>query len=185
MNRRGWKIILLLVILWHSHKAIQPSIERVFLYPYHYGNIVHEEAKKYLVDEDLIHGIILAESKYKSESKSHVGALGLMQLMPETAKWISEQLEEPFDEHQLYNPAINIHYGAWYIAHLLDAYDGNVVLALAAYNAGKGQVDSWMEEKHWNKSFQEIEAIPFPETKEYVRKVIYNMKKYEALYERK
>ena len=73
--------------------------------------------------------------------------------------------------------------GTWYLAYLLKEYDGNQVLALAAYNAGRGHVDSWIQKYGWTKNFQEIEKIPFSETREYVRIVLLNEKHYKQLYD--
>ena len=93
-----------------------------------------------------------------------------MQLVPETAKWISEESGIPYGD--LKKPEINIPLGAWYLRYLLDKYDGNLELALAAYNAGRGNVDEWIETKQWPRDFNDIQQIPFPETREFVKLVI-------------
>ena len=106
-----------------------------------------------------------------------------MQIMPDTGKWIAEKMGmENFRPAQLNDVQTNIRMGTWYLAYLLKEYDGNEVLALAAYNAGRGHVDSWMDEYGWDKNFKKIEEIPFTETREYVRIVLLNERQYKKLY---
>jgi soluble lytic murein transglycosylase len=106
-----------------------------------------------------------------------------MQLMPDTAEWIAGQLgDKNYSLDNLHEPDRNIRYGTWYLAELEKEFKGNDVLALAAYNAGRGNVKSWMEENDWNYEFHDINAIPFKETRDYVRQVIGDRKKYRELY---
>ena len=106
-----------------------------------------------------------------------------MQLMPETALWISEQIDDQeYNPGELHEPQKNIEYGTWYIASLEKEFEGNDVLALAAYNAGRGNVHDWMEENHWGMDFREVSAIPYEETRAYVMSVLKNRQKYLELY---
>ena len=100
----------------------------------------------------------------------NVGAVGMMQLMPETAAWISEQ--SGLTAEKLEEPDQNIPLGAWYLNFLLKTYHNNEILALAAYNAGRGNVDEWIKENGWEEGFSDIERIPFPETREFVKSVV-------------
>jgi len=134
-------------------------------------------------DPYLVAAVIKHESKFDPYARSDGGALGLMQLMPQTAEWIARQLGEPFTEDYLYDPALNIRYGVWYLAVLEDEFGGNDILALAAYNAGRGNVRDWMERFHWNDQFNEIDAIPYPETRLYVRRVLEDREQYKRLYD--
>ena len=162
------------------------SMQRQYLYPYPYRSVVEHYAAKYKVDSSLVAGMILSESKFRNEAKSHRGAIGLMQLMPETAMWISEQLDDKeYELSELREPQKNIEYGTWYIASLEEEFEGNDVLALAAYNAGRGNVHDWMEENHWGMDFREVSAIPYEETRAYVASVLKNRKKYLELYDDK
>ena len=162
------------------------SMQRQYLYPYPYRSVVEHYAAKYKVDSSLVAGMILSESKFRNEAKSHRGAIGLMQLMPETAMWISEQLDDKeYELSELREPQKNIEYGTWYIASLEEEFEGNDVLALAAYNAGRGNVHDWMEERHWDMNFNEVSAIPYEETRAYVASVLKNRKKYLELYDDK
>ena len=123
------------------------------------------------------------ESNFAEDARSKSGAVGLMQIMPETANWIATQLDEkPPSIRQLHNSDTNIKYGIWYLAELEDEFFGNDVLALAAYNAGRGNVHHWMERKGWRKNFSDVDAIPFDETRHYVKKVLACHEKYSELY---
>lgn len=145
-------------LLYHPSKALSLLIE--------------ENAVRFTLTEELLQSVIFVESKYDSGAVSSTGALGVMQLMPDTAVWISEQSGLP--AAHLERDEENVPLGAWYLDYLIDLYDGNLVLALAAYNAGRGNVDSWMAEYGWPADHVAIDSIPFPETREFVRAVIRN-----------
>lgn len=134
--------------------------------------LIAENAERFSLSRELLQSVILTESKFDTHAVSSTGAVGIMQLMPDTAEWISEQSGLPDDN--LHNPEENIPLGSWYLEYLIGKYDGNLVLALAAYNAGRGNVDSWMEERGWPPDYADIDGIPFPETREFVRSVIEN-----------
>ena len=105
-----------------------------------------------------------------------------MQLRPETAVWIAGQLDDTqFSVSSLQEPWCNIRYGTWYLGSLQEEFRGNEVLMLAAYNAGRGNVLEWMEKYGWDYDFQDVDAIPFRETEEYVRSVLKNKAKYYQL----
>ena len=159
------------------------DFQRKFLYPYPYKSTVSFYADRYKLDESLVAGLILAESKFKPEAISPHGAIGLMQIMPETATWIAHQIEdESFSIDKLSMTKINIKYGTWYLASLKEEFDDNDVLALAAYNAGRGNVHEWIEEYGWDRDFSDYNQIPFPETRAYVKQVLENQKQYHSLY---
>ena len=160
------------------------SFQRKYLYPYPYKQTVEFYADRYNVDKSLVAGVILTESKFKSESVSVHGATGLMQVMPDTAQWIAKQIEDKdFSTDKLYNPKTNIKYGTWYLAELQDEFYGNKILMLAAYNAGRGNVHEWIDTYGWDKNFSDYQQIPFPETREYVKQVLANEAKYQELYQ--
>ena len=157
-------------------------VQKKYMYPYPHQEIIRQYAEKYQVEAPLVAGVIMSESKFQNEVHSHRGAIGLMQLMPETAEWISEQLEISYDKEKLHEPEMNIRLGTWYLASLKQEFKGNEVLMLAAYNAGRGNVRSWMEEYGWDTSFTDIREIPFAETREYVQNVLKNKEHYKLLY---
>ena len=161
------------------------SMQKKYLYPYPYQTYVEAYSTANGVDSALAASVIMNESKFRSDVHSHRGAIGLMQIMPETGEWIAGQLdEEEFVPEKLHDPETNIRYGIWYLAELKREFYGNDIFALAAYNAGRGTVREWMEEKHWKKDFHAISEIPYPETREYVVKVLKNKEKYQKLYAR-
>ena len=131
-------------------------------YPLKYGQIVRGHAVNYRLDPDLLAAVIYQESKFRAGAKSKSGAIGLMQLLPDTAKGIAVHTGGTrFEVADLYNPEINVRYGAWYLRHLLDKY-GNERTALAAYNAGQDNVDRWRRQGR---------DIAFAETRAYVKRV--------------
>lgn len=151
-------------------------------YPLVYRQEIMKYATQYHVQPELVAAVILTESKYTKEAQSHRGAIGLMQIMPDTGKWIAEMLDEPYDLQRLKEPDTNIRYGTWYLAYLLKEFHGNMNLALAAYNAGRGHVEDWMLEKHWDYGFEKVSDIPFTETREYVIIIKQQAVKYKELY---
>jgi soluble lytic murein transglycosylase len=143
-----------------------------------------EHIKKYAnlndMDPLLIAAIIREESRFQAKAVSNKGACGLMQLMPDTAQEVAQELGEVCTRADLMLPETNIRYGTAYFASLLRKYDGDLILALAAYNAGFGRVDGWVA-KHTG-AFT-IDDIPFRETRDYVRKVLESYKTYQQLNE--
>lgn len=131
--------------------------------------IIQESAAREDLSPCFLEAVILTESKFDKKAVSHVGAVGMMQLMPETAQWISAESGLPAES--LSRPEENIPLGAWYLNHLLQVYHNNEVLALAAYNAGPGNVDQWIEDYSWEEGFTDMNEIPFPETREFVKSV--------------
>lgn len=179
------KLALSMLILSSLYFAsFRPCVEREFLYPVKYKCIVLKEAENEKIEPSLVASVILVESKYKIHATSEPGAKGLMQIMPETAKYIQEiRGQEDFKVEDLHDPEENIKIGTWYLAHLLKKYEGNEFLALSAYNAGEGNVDEWKKENAWDNKFSDISKIPFTETKAYVAKVLKVQKKYKELYD--
>ena len=147
------------------------------------ANAILYSSNQYGVDPLLVTAVMQAESGFNLNSGSGAGAIGLMQLMPETAVWVAGQLDDTgFALDDLQEPGCNIRYGTWYLSSLKKEFAGNEVLMLAAYNAGRGNVLEWMERGGWDYQFNDIAAIPFQETEEYVRSVLKNKAKYQQLY---
>lgn len=132
-------------------------------YPLAYEHIVSAHARNYDLDPTLLAAVIYAESRFDPDVESSAGAVGLMQLLPETAKGIALRTGgAEFVVSDLRDPEINVRYGSWYLNHLRARYDGDMRLALAAYHAGPGNVDGWLAEGS---------GIAFPETRDYVDEV--------------
>ncbi len=138
---------------------------------------------------ELAHAITLQESRFEPTATSHAGAQGLMQLMPETARRMSRDLRLNYHRSKLiYDPEYNVQLGSGYLKHLLNVYDNTPILAIAAYNAGPGNVRKWLRtygDPREFKSVEEVidwmEMIPFSETRNYVQRVIENMQLYRRL----
>lgn len=181
-----WKKLLLMILVLASLSYFiwqNEDFQRKYLYPYDYQDTINFYADRYEVDRNLVASVILAESKFRQDATSVHGARGLMQIMPETGSWIATQIEDDsFSVDKLYNVNMNIKYGTWYLSELQTEFEGNEVLALAAYNAGRGNVYEWMEKYHWSIDFKDYTKIPFPETREYVKRVLENKKHYNKLY---
>jgi soluble lytic murein transglycosylase len=141
----------------------QPPWYERLRYPLSYEQIIRGHARNYDLDPALLAAVIYRESKFDAGARSSSGAIGLMQLLPETAKGIALHTGgSRFMVSDLYNPEINVRYGAFYLRRLLTKYD-DTRLALAAYNAGQANVDDWRANG---------EGIVFPETREYVDSVL-------------
>lgn len=178
-------IFFLAAALIGAYMYYLPFFERQYRSsaPYPYYLTIEREAARRRVDEYLVAAIINNESKFRQGVSSHRGAVGLMQLMPETAQWIADKLEDKnYREERLAEPDLNIRYGTWYIAYLLELFEGNETLALAAYNAGTAVVHEWMEDNGWPDHFAEIEKIPYDETRHYVKRVLADRERYKRLY---
>lgn len=159
-----------------------PQVGRL-LYPFPYREAIEKHATAYGVDPLLVVAVIRVESKFDPDAVSRRGALGLMQLMPATADWIAQQLGiTSLTKEMILTPEINIRMGAWYLANLAAEFDNNQELILAAYNAGRGQVAAWLAEGTWSGSYEDVENIPFPETRDYISKVKAAYNRYQALY---
>ncbi len=151
-------------------------------YPREYAEYVEVYAEQYGVPETMIFAVIRTESGFDSGAVSHAGAVGLMQMMPETFEWLTnEMLFDHLDAGMLYDPETNIKYGTYYLSRLYDRY-GDWELALAAYNGGQGNVDEWLEDSAYADGEGGLKEIPFRETRQYVKKALKARDVYERLY---
>ena len=155
---------------------------REFTLPLHHDDIIRQQAAEKDLDPALIAAVIYEESRFRDQT-SHAGARGLMQITPETADAIAKHSGGVrFKQEDLADPQINISYGAYYLRLLIDHYGGNETLAVAAYNAGSGNVDRWVAAAGGPDEFQTSEHIPFPETRAYVENVMERRKDYRHNY---
>jgi soluble lytic murein transglycosylase len=152
----------------------QPSWYARLRYPLEYEHIVRGHARQYDLDPALVAAVIYSESKFDADAESSSGAIGLMQLLPDTAMGIATFTEgSRFEVDDLYDPEINVRYGSFYLRRLLRKYEDER-LALAAYNAGQANVDEWISEGG---------EIRFAETREYVEDVLEARAVYARVYE--
>ena len=170
--------LLVAVILGVAGAALyvvraEPDFVQRVRYPLRYEQIVTAHARNYDLDPALLAAVIFTESKFDPKAESGAGAIGLMQLLPETAKGIALRTGGArFVVADLYDPELNVRYGSWYVRNLLDRY-GDERTALAAYHAGQGNVDRWRKQGV---------GIQFPETRTYVARVERARKVYAHVY---
>lgn len=154
---------------------MQETIREVTL-PLRHEDIIRQQAEEKQVPADLIAAVIYAESRFRDQ-ESHAGARGLMQVTPQTAELIEDLSGgSTFEADDLSDPDLNIRYGSFYLRYLLDKFDGNLVAALAAYNAGETNVAAW------GGSGLEQEDIRFEETRRYVEDVLAKRQEYRRHY---
>ena len=154
------------------------DFELRFLAPYRAQ--AQQAARENDIDEAWVYGLMRQESRFVNVARSSVGASGLMQIMPATARWIARQLGiKRFRVDEMHDPARNIQFGAYYLKHVQSTLDGSPVLATAAYNAGPGRAQRWRDTRPMEAAIY-IESIPFAETRDYVKKVMSNAMYYAA-----
>jgi soluble lytic murein transglycosylase len=150
--------------------------------PLQYPSVIRQQAAAKHLDPALVAAVIYAETKFDPRTSS-AGAVGLMQLMPDTATFLAKRFgATTFSTADLSTPAVNIAYGSYYLRYLLNEYHGNTVLALAAYNGGETNVDSWVRSAHADRERFRIGDIPFPETRAYVQRVLTARGEYRRTY---
>ena len=150
--------------------------------PLHHDDIIRQQAADKDLDPALIAAVIYEESRFRDQT-SDAGARGLMQITPETADAIAKHSGgSHFKQSDLASPQINISYGAYYLRLLIDRYGGSETLAIAAYNAGMGNVDRWIADAGGAGEFDHADDIRFPETRAYVENVMERRRKYRANY---
>jgi soluble lytic murein transglycosylase len=187
LRRRVVALLVVAGIVAVGAIALLPGAEKAvqeLQLPLRHEDIIRQQAADKDLDPSLVAGVIYAESRFR-DATSHAGARGLMQITPATANYIAEKSGgTKFEQGDLATPQINISYGSWYLRYLLDRYDGNEVLALCAYNGGEGNVDKWLREAHVADTAFTLERVPFPETREYVKRVLDARANYRKQYRR-
>jgi soluble lytic murein transglycosylase len=148
------------------------------------ADVIRTQAAQKRLDPALIAAVIYAETKFNPRASS-AWAEGLMQILPETAYFIAHLSGgSRFTASDLATPSINVAYGSYYLRYLLDHYDGQEMLAVAAYNGGLANVDHWVAQARAKGGRLTVAAIPFPETRAYVERVLNAQRDYRAVYAR-
>lgn len=182
VRRRFRKLIILIIIvlaLVLSATPIKTKLTRR-IYRKEYTEYVVKYSEQYGVEENLIYALIKAESNFNPNAVSHQNAKGLMQLMDSTAEDLAKKCKINLKDKYILDPDVNIQLGTQYLASLLNKYEC-VEVALAAYNAGSGNVDKWIKDGIIKADGSDIENIPYKETNTYVRKIMRDYKIYKQL----
>lgn len=178
---RNFLIILLVLLVVFVGATYWIVYQGTGKYPVYYTELIEREARSYGLEPTLVAAIIKTESDYRPDVVSEANARGLMQLTPETADWCAKQLKIDYDTQKLNDPEYNIHLGSFYLSYLIAKYQ-NQDLAIAAYNAGAVNVDSWLDSGKITREKESLDSIPFSETKEYVLRVNRAKKVYDTFY---
>ena len=175
--------IVLILCMVIAFSNIPNRIQKI-IYKKEYAEYVQKYSKEYNVDENLVYALIKAESNFNPDAKSSKNAIGLMQLMESTAQEICKKMDLQISNNQLteklLEPETNINIGTKYLSILIQKY-GNIEIAITAYNAGIGTVDTWIEKGIIKADGSDIENIPYKETNNYVRKILRDYKIYTNL----
>lgn len=181
IRRKRWYALALLVfvlILFYGSNWLGR-----LMYPIPYKKEIEASAAKYEVDPLLVAAIIRVETNFKQDQISKKGAIGIMQIMPDTAQWIfGKDGFQAYTLTDLNRTETNIKIGTKYLSLLHQQFQNDRMLVIAAYNAGPGNVSKWVQTKVWNGKLDTVESIPFWETRNYVNRVVYYYKKYEKIY---
>ncbi|MBM3633859.1 MAG: lytic transglycosylase domain-containing protein [Actinobacteria bacterium] len=180
-RRSGGRRILGLLLLVASLVALglavhqgKPSWYARWWYPLEHDRAINRDARLNGLDPALVAAVVWRESDYDPQAVSPKGAVGLMQLLPSTARFIESQDDSPpGNARDIRDPEVNISYGSWYLRHLIDLHDGSVPAALAAYNAGPENLRKWRADATSKGTELRVpEDVPFAETREYVTDVL-------------
>jgi soluble lytic murein transglycosylase len=171
------------IVLTVGLHPLKHAVQEITL-PLRHEDIIRQQSEQKHLDPALVAAVIYQESKF-SDRTSVAGARGLMQITPDTARFIAKESGGiRFTLQDLGTPQINIAYGTWYLRWLIDRYNGRQALAIAAYNAGFGHVDDWVRKAGGPDAFDPKTDIPYPETRTYVQQVLERRKDYARRYSR-
>ncbi len=174
--------VLLLIILTVFGFRVGREIYYLNRYPLMHKESIEANAKIYNLDPYLVASVIWVESKFDANAESQKGAVGLMQIMPETGEWIAGKMEDSgFTADDLRNPKTSILYGCWYLGYLDSRFFGDQTLVLAAYNGGPGRVDDWLADEQYNENGNLVN-IPYGETDDFVKRVERTYEIYQEFY---
>ena len=180
-------LIFFMCLGWGGYRVWNSDyVQMRFVYMWDYQQDIITYSQKNQIDPFLVAAIIKNESGFNHKAVSPVGAIGLMQIMPDTGEWIAKQMGlKDYTKDSLYQTQMNIRMGCWYVGELDDEFKHNMALIMIAYNAGRGQTKEWMKINNWSFDFNDPSKIPYPDTREYVQKVLHDRDKYYLLYKDK
>lgn len=180
---RSIVIIVILALSALCGLAFQTVLDKVdrINYPQKFNEFVEKYSYEYGIPEYVVYSVMKVESGFDSGAVSSAGAVGLMQIMPETFNWLTSMRKENLDSALLYDPETNIKYGTYYLSYLYVRY-GSWNEVYAAYNAGQGQIDEWLSDSELVDQNGKLKKIPFKETENYVKKLDKANEIYKRLY---
>ena len=153
-------------------------------HPLYYREIIETAAAEQNLPPAFLCAIILCESSFDPQAESYLGARGLMQMMPDTAQWLSGKFDDiknyTFD--MMYDPEINVRFGAWYLGYLARRFDGDAVKVVCAYHAGQGNVDAWLNNPRYSSDGVTLDTIPTDDTAKYAKRVLNAYEVYQRFY---
>ncbi|CAM4067023.1 lytic transglycosylase domain-containing protein [Paenibacillus alkaliterrae] len=178
------RVLLLLLLGLITILFLKSDWLATWMYPVYYKEDIRASASNYGVEPHLVAAVIRSETNYRTGLDSKKGALGLMQIMPDTADWVVQRagFKEVTEDMLRHRADVSIEIGSWYLNSLIHQFDKNSIAAVAAYNAGPGNVRKWLDTGVWDGKLENVQKIPFGETRHYVQRVIYYYNKYKALY---
>lgn len=169
-------VTILLIIIVGGYTTIKSTFDPK------YEDLIKQYSTEYGLDEAFVTSVIWTESRFDSDAKSHANAEGLMQLMPETAKWVAGKIGLDANEIDVKDPETNIRLGCWYLHYLSNEFNDVRDTVAAAYNAGHNTVDKWLANSAYSSDGKTLDSIPYPETEQYVKKINIAYKVYTTLY---
>ncbi len=176
-----WLLIIALAVVWFFFYGGKKVLLKHF-YPKNYEEYVHKYAKEYDLDEYLVYAVIQTESHFDENAVSDAGAIGLMQIMEETAAECNEKENFGYNiPKDLKKPEVNIRLGCYYLSRLMKIFDDEE-LALTAYNGGIGNVKKWLDDDNFSNGDGGLEITPYKETNDYVKKVLKSYQRYREIY---
>lgn len=173
-------LLLAAYLIWRGF--ISEAIERR-LYPLYYTDVVEASADEFGLPPELVYAVILTESSFDADAVSSAGAKGLMQLTDDTNEWVAWRLGEEAEPSRIFEPGLNIRRGCYLLSYLYERF-GGWNEALAAYNAGVGRVDGWLDDLLYSSDQKTliVDKLPIEETRSYIAKVLKSAEKYKKLY---
>lgn len=156
------------------------------LYPLYYKELIYKYSEKYKIDPFFVAAMMREESRSSRDIVSSAGAIGLMQIMPDTGKDFAKKFNiQDFKTDMLFQPELNIQIGAWEMKSYMDRFNNNLFIVIGAYNAGPARMREWMKKISLSDLDEFIEDIPFVETRRHIKKVLDSYILYKELYEEK
>jgi len=172
--------VVLIIVTVIITLFVKDKIEKQ-TYKLTYETLIKKYSQEYDLDPYLVAAVIHVESGNRKDVASNKGAIGLMQIMPETGEWIAGKLKRGFSIDYLKDPETNIEFGCWYLRFLCDRFS-EMDTVIAAYNAGHNKVAKWLDDSQYSDDGASLATIPIVEAKQYVQKVVKANEKYKKIY---